>query len=182
MLVTLSLLLAALPLSLCRPPKPPICQTPPPPAVFIPNRAGCHNLVADIYKMAEEEYDEPFIWSTNPPSASAVYRKTPFSYTGPQGTNDCEFLVDALTEGSQDTFPTKLVAQAAESVVQKCMDEGVEGGKETLGGVAVGPKRVFAVILRRLERSRSGVLNTTNVQLLGPGNGSGLNTSNIEGS
>ena len=107
----------------------------------------------------------------------------PFSFKGPQETNDCEFLVDGLTEGSQDTFPTSLVAQAAKAIVQKCMDEGVNGGEETVGAVAVVPKRVFAVISKRIDwerGSRSGAFNTTNIRLLGPGNVSGLSGSVIE--
>lgn len=88
-------------------------------------------------------------------------------------SSDCEFIVDALYEESQDTFPTRVVAQKAEEIFQKCIERGIDGA-ETVGAVAVGPKHVIAVILKKtgwMRNSESGgmyELNMTNVTLLGP--------------
>lgn len=94
-------------------------------------------------------------------------------------TNDCEFLVDALPTSSHDTdtFPTRLIAEAAERIVEKCMVEGIDGA-ETIGASAVGPKRVIVVILKK--RGWNVQLNGTDVTLLKPGNFSGSIPSLIE--
>lgn len=179
MFATISLLLATLPLSLCEP----ICQKPPPPASDIPNITDCHDLINDIYAASKLQGDEPILWSQSP-SAFVRNRKLPYSFKNLFASSDCEFIVDALHEGSQDTFPTKLIGEGAEQVVQKCMEQGIDGA-ETVGAVAVGPKRVIAIVLtkRWSGSSMSGgtfELNMTNVTLLGPGIFSGLSPSLIE--
>lgn len=179
MYVLLSLLLALPPLSLCSP----ICQTPPPPASYIPNITDCHQLIEDIFAISTMQHDEPILWSRSP-SAFVRNRRLPYSFTDPLATSDCEFIVDALREGSEDTFPTNLVAEQAEKIVRKCMERGVDRA-ETVGAAAVGPKRVIVVVLMKKGWMRGmaggGVieLNVTNVTLLGLGNYWGLGPSLI---
>lgn len=143
MFATLSLLLAALPLVLSDP----ICQNPPPPASFIPNLANCSHLVEWIYAISKLQDDEPILWSRSP-TAFVRNRRLPYSFKDPLASSDCEFIVDVLRGGNQDTFPTKLVAEKAEAIVQKCMEQGIDGA-ETVGATAVGPKHVIAVVLAR---------------------------------
>ena len=180
MFATISLLLATLPLSLCEP----ICQEPPPPTSDIPNITDCHDLINDIYAASKLQGDEPILWSESP-STFVKNRKLPYSFKNLFASSDCEFIVDALLEGSQDTFPTKLIGEGAEQIVQKCMELGIDGA-ETVGAVAVGPKRVIAVVLTKKGRNGSNMsggtfeLNMTNLTLLGPGIISGLSLSLIE--
>lgn len=180
MFATISLLLATLPLSLCEP----ICQKPPPHASNIPNITDCHDLINDVYAASKLQGDEPILWSQSP-SAFVRNRKLPYSFKSLFASSDCEFIVDALHEGSQDTFPTKLIGEAAEQIVQKCMEQGIDGA-ETVGAVAVGPKRAIVVVLTKKRWNRSNMsggtfgLNMTNVTLLGPGIILGLSPSLIE--
>ena len=165
----LSLLLVILPLSLSEP----ICQNPAPPASFIPNLVDCQNLVKDIVAASILQGDEPILWSRSP-SALVRNRKLPYSFKSPFAHSDCEFVVDGHHEGDQDTFPTKLVAEKAEEIVNKCMERGIDGA-ETVGAVVVGPKRVIVVVLMRKERIRGGVgaevlKLVTNATMVGPGN------------
>ena len=53
-----------------------------------------------------------------------------------------------LREGSYATFPTKLVAEKADEIVEKCMKRGIDGAV-TIGAVVVGPERVTVVVLMR---------------------------------
>ena len=170
MLATLSLLLVIIPLSLSEP----ICQNPAPPASYIPNLVDCQDLVKAIFAASVLQGDEPILWSRSP-SAFARSRKLPYSFKSPFASSDCEFIIDELHGGSQDTFPTKLVAEKAEEIVEKCMERGIDG-TETVGAVTVGPKCVIAIVLMRKERMGGGVgaevleLNMTNVTMVGPGN------------
>lgn len=90
-----------------------------------------------------------------------------------------------LHEGDEDTFPTKVVAEKAEELVEECLERGIDGA-ETVGAVAVGPRRVIAVVLMRKGARKDGVgrgtfeLNMANVTRLGAGNFSGMSPSLIE--
>lgn len=104
-------------------------------------------------------------------------RKLPYSFLDPLPSNDCEFVVDVLKgDGSLDVFPTKLVAEKAEEIVNWCMERGVDGA-QTLGAVSVGPKKVLVVVMMRKGWGRGG---GGLVGLLGTGNSSGLLTSFVE--
>lgn len=176
----LTLLLVALPLLRSEP----ICQNPPPPASFIPNLANCTSLVDWIYAISGLQDDQPILWSRNP-SSFVRNRRLPYSFKDPLESSDCEFIVDVLRGGSQDTFPTKLIAEKAGEIVEKCMERGIDGA-ETVGAAAVGPKLVIAVILMRKGWKGNSVseglveLNMRNVTLLRPGNFSGLDMSPID--
>ena len=180
MLAILSLLLTTLPPSLTEP----LCHNPPPVPSYIPNLDDCQTLVSAIFAISEHQHDEPILWSRHP-SASVEHRKLPYSFTDPLASNDCEFIVDALHDESQDTFPTKLIGKAAAAVVEKCMEGGIDGA-ETLGAVAVGPKLAIAVVLTKKWWMRGGrsegldLFNVTNARLLGPGVHSGLNSALVE--
>lgn len=171
MLVILLLFLALLLPSLAGP----ICQDPPPEPTFIPNLDDCINLLSDIMTISRQQHDAPIVWSRGPSGFDR--KRLPYSFADPLSSNDCEFIVEALYDDSQDTFPTRLIAEAAEAIVQKCMIDGTE----TLGAVTVGPKRVVAVFLtkRWWERGgrdgRLGLLNVTNARLLRPGSHTWLN-------
>lgn len=179
MLAIPSLLLATLPLSLTEP----VCLNPPPAASYIPNLTDCLHLVDDIFAISALQDDEPILWSRSP-SAFVRNRRLPYSFIDPSATSDCEFIVDTLREGSYDTFPTKLVAEKAEEIVEKCMKRGIDGAA-TIGAVVVGPERVIVVVLMRkgwmAESVSRGLteLNVTNVTLLRPGNFSALSPSLI---
>lgn len=181
MLAILSILLTALPFSLS---DHPICQDPPPGPPFIPTLSGCQNLVNDIFAISTMQHDEPILWSQHPPT-SLRSRKLPYSFKDPFKSNDCEFVVASIVEGEDDVFPTRLIAEAADGIVESCMEEGIDGA-ETIGTDAVGPKGVIAVVLLKRLMERGGVsgglhpLNVTNVQLSKPGNLSGLYSSLVE--
>lgn len=172
MLAILFFLLTVLTLSLTGP----VCQNPPPEPTYIPNLGDCLNLLSDIMTISRQQHDAPIIWGRDPSGFDR--RKLPYSFANPLSSNDCEFIVEALYDDIQDTFPTRLIAEAAEAIVQKCMIDGTE----TLGAVTVGPKRVIAVSLskRWWERGRNGrlgLLNVTNARLLRLGSHTGLNTA-----
>ena len=177
MFATLSILFVALPL-LHSKPTTPICQNPPAAASSVPNLASCRDLVEDVFTAAQLDGNEPVLWSRNP-SASVRHHKLPFSFTDPLGPSDCEFIVDELRQGSEDSFPTKLIAEKADELVLECLERGIRGAP-TIGAVAVGPKRAIVVILTKNWETGDGLggglleLNTTNVTLVGPGNLAGL--------
>lgn len=184
MLAILSILLTAFPLSFTLSHSEPMCQDPPPPASYIPNLSDCQHLVQVIFAASKLQDDEPILWSRHP-SALVRNRKLPYTFAEPFASSDCEIIVDAIQEQSQDTFPTKLIGEKAEELVQKCMERGIEGA-ETLGAVAVGPALVLAVIvLRKVSNSGSGSggvhgLNMVNATLLRPGNFSRISQSLVE--
>ena len=165
MFAVLSILLTTLPLSLSVP----MCQNPPPPPSIIPNLTDCQHLVSTILAISKLQHDRPILWSQYP-SSFVRSRKLPYSFTENHALNDCEFIVDALYEGAQDAFPTKLVGEMAGAIIENCMERGVEGA-ETLGAVAVGRKQVIALILVKKAWTREGVsegliqLNLTNARL-----------------
>lgn len=171
MLAVLSLFLAILPVSLTGP----VCQDPPPEPTYIPNLNGCLKLVSDIMTISRQQHDVPIVWSRGPSGFDR--KRLPYTFADPLSSNDCEFIVEALFDDSQDTFPTRLIAEAAEAIVQKCMIDGAE----TLGAVAVGPKRVVGVFLtkrwweRGYRDGRLGLLNVTSARLLRPGSHTWLN-------
>ena len=180
MLTILSFLLAALPLLLSEP----ICLDPPPPPSYIPSLIHCQHLVEWMFAISRLHDDEPILWSRNP-SAFVRNRKLPYYFTDPFASRDCAFIVDTLHEGEDDTFPASLVAEQAENIVKKCMEQGIDG-VETVGAVAVGPKQVLSVVLMRRQTMRGSVggdfleLNMTNVTLMGTGNFSGLHPPLVE--
>lgn len=176
MLVILFLFLGLLLPSLAEP----ICQDPPPEPTYIPNLDDCLNILSDMVTISLQQHYAPIIWSRDP---SGVDRqKLPYTFADPFSSNDCEFIVEALNEDSRDTFPTRVVAEAAEAIIQKCMIDGTK----TLGAVTVGPKRVIAVVLSKRWWDRGGrdgglgLLNVTNARLLGPGNHTGLNSAMVK--
>ena len=180
MLTVLFILSTILQISLAEP----TCQIPLPLPASIPNLSDCHSLVFYIFAISLLQHDEPILWSRNPTSFP-WHRKLPYHFRDPLPSNDCEFVVDALYERSEDIFPTKLIGEAAEDVVEKCLEQGIDGA-ETLGAVAVGPGHVITVMLKKkgwLRGSGGGALvalNVTNVALLRLGNSSELAPSTIE--
>lgn len=152
----------------------PICQDPPPEPTYIPNLDDCLSILSDIVTISTQQHHAPIIWSRDPSGFDR--QKLPYTFADFFSSNDCEFIVEALHDDSRDTFPTRLVAEAAEAIVQKCLIDGTE----TLGAVTVGPKRVIAVVLSKRwwgrgdRDGRLGLLNVTNATLLGPGSHTGL--------
>ena len=134
-----TLLLATLPLSLTEP----VCQRPPP--AYVANLTDCLHLVDDIFAISAVQDDEPVLGSRNP-SAFVRNRRLPYSCTDPFETDDCEFIVEVLREGSYATFPTKLVAEQADQIVEKCMKRGIDGAATIGAVVVVGPERVVVVV------------------------------------
>lgn len=182
MLTILLNLLVALPLSHSDP----ICQDPPPDSTYIPALSDCQNLVNDIFAISNMQHDEPILWSEHPPLTYRS-RKLPYSFKDPLNTNDCEFVVAPFDQSDFDIFSTRLVAETASDLVERCMEQGIDGA-ETLGADAVGPKGVIAVVmLRRIMKGEwtNGALdqlNVTKVRLSKPGVVSGLLSSRGEAS
>ena len=177
MLTILSILLVALPISFPHP----LCQNPPPVPRFIPTLSDCQNLVKDIYAISTMQHDEPILWSEHP-SATYRSRKLPYSFKDLFDSNDCEFIVAPIDAGEYDVFPTRLVAEGANGLVESCMEQGIDGAA-TVGVELVGPKGVIAlVMLKRLMKTGGpsrGLqpLNVTNVRLSKPDVLSGLLSS-----
>ena len=180
MFAVLPILRTTLPFSLPEP----LCQYPPAPPSVVPKLSDCQHLVSTILAISRLQHDEPIHWSHHP-YASDRSRKLPYSFTEPHALNDCEFVVDALYEGAQDEFPTKLIGKAAGAIVENCMERGI-GGAATLGAVAVGPEQVIVVVLIRKTWTRRGVseglvqLNVTNSGLSRPGSRLRRNSSLVQ--
>ena len=180
MLTILSILLVALPLSLSDP----LCQDPPPSSTLLPIYSECQVLVNAIFTLAEQQHDEPIHWSEHP-SAVLRSRQLPWSFRIPMSLNNCEFVVGTTQPGEDDTFPTRLIAAAANRVAVLCL---ARRRPKTIGAELVGPRGVIAVAMRKRlvngERASDGLhlLNLTNVLLSKPGGLSGLPSSLVEDS
>lgn len=179
MLAILAFLFYHLPLSVAQP----TCVEPPPQLAQIPNLHDCYELVVSIYESATQQHDAPILWSHRPPEGVRS-RKLPYVYRYPhRRDNNCAFVVTwAYDDRDEDTFPTKLIAESADEVVEKCMEVGIEG-VETIGAGFAGPREVIAVVLVKDPRTLGaiggglGLMNMTNTTLLGPGSLSGLVSS-----
>ena len=176
MLTILSILLVALPLSLSDP----ICQDPPPSSSLIPTLSDCEVLVHAIFAIAGQQYDRPVHWTKHP--SEYTRGQLPKTYNFPLRRNDCEFVVNTIQDNEDDTFPTRVIAAAANRIVGLCLDEDF-GGRHTIGSEVVGPKGVIAVAMRKKPVNEEMVsgglhpLNLINVTLSKPGGSSGLSSS-----
>ena len=179
MLTILSVLLTVLPLSFSDPITYPICQDPPPDSTMIPTLSHCQGLVGAIFTLGLHQRGEPVLYTEDPSQRIRSY-KVPFSFHFPLLPNECEFHIEEIVAGG-DIFPTRLLAEGAQGLVENCMERGIDGAA-TLGRVTVGPRGAIDVVLRKKGHVDGGVhlLDLTNVQLSKPGSLSRPSPSLVE--
>ena len=156
----------------------PTC-TPRPPPNFLPSTPDCLSLAEAIGRIAEMQGNLPQVWSQYPVApGQGVQLPHAFVMEG----NNCEVLVAMASDNAGDTFPTRLIYNAALDVVISCLFN-VRAMESTVGYVSVGARKRILVYIRRYfgpqiitgKNNTALAFNGTELAVMEVGLGSGAN-------
>ena len=139
----------------------PTCVNPPPSWSIIPHLGDCLDVTEAILGIARTQRNRPQVWSRAPRTPGHGL-KLPVSFSFPgEGGNTCEFVVDVVSESALDIFPTKMIAGAADGLINDCLI-GNRREASTVGHTLAGPRQVVQVTMRKkIVYERNNAMNRT---------------------